>query len=105
MLHPAFFLFHRRFLRSRVREKNSGKTADLSGKKYFCSIPVKFLTELFSVTKEENKITVVYDVTKYVLNGDLLITNFGLPTIHSAFRNANSDTSFGNIYLGVIFLN
>jgi len=66
---------------------------------------VKSLTGFFAVPKGENDIRIVYDASKCGLNDALWCPNFFLPSIDSVLRNAGSETWFGDIDLGEMFLN
>ena len=66
---------------------------------------VKSLTGFFAVPKGEDDIRIVYDASACGLNDALWCPNFFLPTIDSVLRNAGSETWFGDIDLGEMFLN
>ena len=66
---------------------------------------VKSLTGFFAVPKGEDDIRIVYDASKCGLNDALWCPNFFLPSIDSVLRNAGSETWFGDIDLGEMFLN
>ena len=66
---------------------------------------VKSLTGFFAVPKGENDIRIVYDASACGLNDALWCPNFFLPSIDSVLRNAGSETWFGDIDLGEMFLN
>ena len=66
---------------------------------------VKSLISFFAVLKGESDIRIVYDATKSGLNESIWAPNFFLPTVDSVLRNADSDTWYGDIDLGEMFLN
>ena len=66
---------------------------------------MKSLTGFFTVPKGEDDIRIVYDASACGLNDALWCSNFFLPTIDSVLQNAGSETWFGDIDLGEMFLN
>ena len=66
---------------------------------------MKSLTGFFAVPKGEDDIRIVYDASVCGLNDALWCPNCFLPTIDSVLRNAGSETWFGDIDLGEMFLN
>ena len=87
------------------RKKLGKKLNVVSDRRYICSGFVKSLTGFFPVKKGiDGDIRVVYDASKCGLNDALWCPNFFLPTIDSVLRNATSDTWFGDIDLGEMFL-
>ncbi len=62
-------------------------------------------TGYFAVPKGTEDIRLVYDATKCGLNRALWSPNFYLPTIDALLRNADSNTFYGDIDLGEMFLN
>jgi hypothetical protein len=81
------------------------KLSNVRGKQYVQPGFVKSLTSYFAVPKAKTDIRVVYDATACGLNDALWAPNFHLPTVDSVLRNASSDTWFGDIDLGEMFLN
>jgi hypothetical protein len=66
---------------------------------------VKSLTGFFAVPKGTIDIRVVYDATKSGLNAAIWTPSFFLPTATSVLNNSSTDTYFGDIDLGEMFLN
>ena len=74
-------------------------------KNYIARGFVKSLTSFFAVLKGEDDIRIVYDATKSLLNESIWAPNFFLPTVDSVLRNADTNTWYGDIDLGEMFLN
>ncbi len=88
-----------------VREKLLSKIQVPRNKRYIVPGFVLSKTGYFDVPKGESDIRIVYDATKCGLNRALWSPNFYLPTIDALLRNADSDTYYGDIDLGEMFLN
>jgi hypothetical protein len=85
--------------------KLRSKISNVRMKKYIQPGFVKSLTSYFAVPKAETDVRIVYDGTACGLNDCLWAPNFMLPTVDSILRSASSDTWFGDIDLGEMFLN
>lgn len=81
------------------------KLKKVRDRKYTLLGYVRSLAGYFAVPKAGTDIRVVYDTTKCGLNIAVWAPNFFLPTVDSILRYACSLTWFGNIDLGVMFLN
>ena len=87
------------------REQLKKKLHKPVSKNYITRGFVKSLISFFAVLKGETDIRIVYDATKSGLNESIWAPNFFLPTVDSVLRNADSDTWYGDIDLGEMFLN
>ena len=90
---------------SKARSNLKDKVSVPRGRRYITRGYVRSLTGFFAVPKGDNDVRIVYDASKCGLNDALWCPNFFLPTIDSVLRNASSDTWFGDIDLGEMFLN
>ncbi len=81
------------------------KIAKVVRRGYISSGDVKSLITFFAVPKGQSDIRIVYDATKCGLNDVLWAPNFWLPNIHTVLRSATSQSYYGDIDLGEMFLN
>ena len=89
----------------REREQLRKKLHKPVSKDYITRGFVKSLTSFFAVLKGLTDIRIVYDASKSGLNENIWAPNFFLPTVDSVLRNADTNTWFGDIDLGEMFLN
>jgi len=87
------------------REQLRQKLFKPVSKHYIARGFVKSLTSFFAVAKGEDDIRIVYDATKSFLNEAIWAPNFFLPTVDSVLRNSTTETWYGDIDLGEMFLN
>ena len=87
------------------REQLRQKLFKPVSKNYIARGFVKSLISFFAVLKGLDDIRIVYDATKSFLNEAIWAPNFFLPTVDSVLRNADTQTWYGDIDLGEMFLN
>eukprot|EP00957_Ditylum_brightwellii_P126202 9621621-Ditylum_brightwellii.AAC.1 len=90
---------------SKAKEKVFEKLDKLLDMRYVSSGRVRSITTYFAVPKGKDGICMVYDASKSGLNNALWAPNFGLPTVDSIIRMADSDSWFGDIDVGEMLHN